>query len=162
MNQPALHPLCQPLSPLLGVWRGRGAGHYPTIDDFDYLEEISFGHVGKPFIAYGQKTRDASTELPLHAEHGYYRPDAAGGIELVIAQPSGIVEIHTGSVEPTDEGVELRLATVQVATSPAAKHVSAVERSISVVGDTLTYDLSMAAVGLELQHHLTATLQRVD
>lgn len=162
MNQPVLHPLCEPLLPLLGTWRGRGSGHYPTIDDFGYLEEVTFGHVGKPFLAYGQKTRDATTELPLHAEQGYFRPDAEGGVELVLVQPSGIIEIHTGSITPTDGGVELRLHTVHVATAPSAKDVTEVERSITVQGDTLTYDMSMAAVGLELQHHLNATLQRVE
>ena len=162
LNQPTLHPMCSALAPLLGTWRGRGAGHYPSIDDFEYLEEISFGHVGKPFLAYGQKTRDATSDLPLHAEQGDFRPQADGTVELVLAQPSGIVEIHTGSVDSTDTGLELRLSTVHVAGSPSAKSVTAVERSISVSGDTLTYDLSMAAVGYDLLHHLNATLQRVD
>ncbi|MDG2113046.1 MAG: FABP family protein [Actinomycetota bacterium] len=162
MNEPVLHPFCETLRPLLGTWRGRGSGHYPTIDDFEYLEEISFGHVGKPFVAYGQKTRDATTELPLHAEQGYFRPDGEGNVELVLVQPSGIIEIHTGSVAPIEGGVELVLHTVHVATSPTAKDVTEVGRVITVKGETLMYDLSMAAVGLELQHHLNATLQRVE
>ncbi len=162
MNPPQLHPLCELLQPLLGVWRGRGAGHYPTIEDFEYFEEVSFGHVGKPFVAYGQKTRDASTDLPLHAEQGYFRPQGDGSIELVLTQPSGILEVHTGSVSATPNGLELRLATVQVITSPSAKDVEAVERVVRMSGDTLTYDMSMAAVGQPLQHHLSATLQRAE
>ena len=162
MNAPELHPMCAPLAPMLGVWRGRGAGHYPTIDDFEYLEEVQFGHVGKPFVAYGQKTRDAGTDLPLHAEQGYFRPQPDGPVELVLAQPSGIVEIHTGQITTTDGGLELALTTVHVATSPAAKDVASVERVIRVDGDTLSYDLSMGAVGQPHQHHLSATLTRVE
>ena len=162
MNPPELHPLCEPLRPLLGTWRGRGAGHYPTIEDFEYLEEVTFGHVGKPFVAYGQKTREASSGLPLHAEQGYFRPQGDGGLELVLTQPSGILEVHTGTVTTTADGLEMSLSTIEVVTSPSAKDVTSVERVITVSGDTLSYDLSMAAVDQPFQHHLSATLTRAD
>jgi hypothetical protein len=149
------------LAPLVGTWRGRGAGHYPTIDSFEYVEEVIFSHVGKPFLAYTQKTRHAETDLPLHAEAGYVRPVGLDGAELVLAQPSGIVEIDTGAVEQTGDGLVLDLRSALVATSDTAKEVTEVERRITVVGDALTYDVSMAAVGLPLQHHLRATLHRV-
>ncbi len=155
--EPVLHPDVEPLAFLLGTWRGRGEGHYPTIDSFGYVEEVTFGHVGKPFLAYSQRTRDAVTDLPLHAESGYVRPAGPGRVEWVIAQPSGIVEIDTGTL--VDQTLDLSSATV--ATSPTAKSVTAVRRIVTVQADTLTYDLEMAAVGLELQHHLRAELHRV-
>ena len=48
---------------LIGTWKGGGHGDYPTIDAFDYLEEISFTPLGpKPALVYTQKTRDAGGE----------------------------------------------------------------------------------------------------
>lgn len=153
---PKIHPDIDQLAFLLGHWVGGGTGHYPTIADFEYREQVWFDHVGKPFISYRQATKDATTGLPLHAESGYLRPTGVGRVELVLSQPSGIVELHEGTID----GSTLHLTTTSVMTTATAKEVSAVERSIVVVEDELTYDLSMAAVGLPLQHHLSARLTR--
>lgn len=153
---PPIHDAVAHLSFLLGHWVGKGAGHYPTIDDFAYGEQVWFEHVGKPFLSYRQGTKHAETGLPLHAEAGYLRPVGATGIELVLVQPSGIVELHEGEVD----GTTLRLRSTAVLTTATAKDVTAVERSIDVADGQLSYDMSMAAVGLELQHHLSAQLTR--
>lgn len=155
-SAPSLHTDVEHLAFLLGHWVGSGSGHYPTIDDFDYREQVWFEHVGKPFLSYRQGTRHATTGLPLHAESGYLRPVGTDRIELVVAQPSGIVELHEGSVE----GTSIRLRSISVLTTATAKDVTAVERTIDVEDGRLTYDLSMAAVGLPLQHHLSAELAR--
>lgn len=153
---PPIHTAVAHLSFLLGHWVGKGVGHYPTIDDFSYGEQVWFEHVGKPFLSYRQGTKHAETGLPLHAEAGYLRPVGATGIELVLVQPSGIVEMHEGSVD----GTSIRLMSTTVLTTATAKDVTAVERTIDVADGQLSYDMSMAAVGLELQHHLSATLTR--
>ncbi len=159
MTMPELHPELAELAGLLGTWRGRGRGDYPTIEPFEYLEEVTFAHVGKPFLAYVQKTRrlvDGEPGEPLHAEAGYLRPAGPGAAELVIAQPTGIVEVHTG---PIDGGViDLRAQTVGL--TPTAKRVHAVRRRLSLDGHTLTYDLWMGHADTPETHHLTATLER--
>ncbi|MGI9615768.1 MAG: FABP family protein [Acidimicrobiales bacterium] len=157
-----LHQQLAPLGGLVGTWRGTGSGSYPTIDDFSYLEEVTFGHVGKPFLAYGQKTRDATTDLPLHAETGYWRVPGAGEIEVVIAHPTGIVEVLTGPLEDSSEhGTAIDLRTSAVAGTPTAKSVTELHRRFILDGDELHYEVAMAAVGHGLTHHLAATLRRV-
>lgn len=151
-----LHPDCQPLAFLVGTWRGRGRGDYPTIDPFEYEEEVVFSHVGKPFVTYSQKTKDVDG-LPLHSETGYIRAVGGDRLEMIVAQPTGVTEIHEGRVV---EG-RIDLLSVDIGNSFTAKEVSAVRRSLTVESDELRYVVDMAAVGQDLQFHLEATLARV-
>lgn len=154
-----LHPMCKPLVPLLGAWRGRGRGSYPTIDDFAYAEELVFGHVGKPFLSMVQRSRELLTGLPLHGEAGYLRALPDGAVELTVAQPSGVVEVDVGSVTKTADGLVVELESTQVGLTPTAKSVTAVRRRLEVAGSTLISELWMAAVGeTDLIHHVRSEL----
>ena len=156
-----LHPMCLPLAPLLGTWRGSGEGSYPTIDDFAYTEELVFAHVGKPFLSMVQRSRDRSTGQPLHAEAGYLRALPEGAVELTVAQPSGIVEVDVGSVTATSDGLVVELESAQIGLTPTAKSVTAVRRRLCLAGPVLVSELWMAAVGEpDLIHHVRAELSR--
>ncbi|EFG73718.1 hypothetical protein HMPREF0591_6369 [Mycobacterium parascrofulaceum ATCC BAA-614] len=155
-----LHPDLEALAPLLGTWTGQGAGEYPTIEPFDYFEEVVFAHVGKPFLAYGQKTKALADGKPLHAETGYLRVPQPGHVELVLAHPSGITEIEVGTYSVTDGRIEIALSTTDVGLAPTAKEVTALGRSFRIDGDELSYSVRMGAVGQPLQHHLSAVLHR--
>ncbi len=158
--EPDLHPDLEHLAALVGVWRGHGHGDYPTIDGFEYTEEVTIGHVCKPFLTYTQRTRRSGEHpeagVPLHAEAGYFRPAGPGRIELVLAQPSGVVEIHEGTFA---DGV-MTLAPTALATTSTAKEIDAVARKIRVEGDVLSYEVWLTAVGQPHQWHLSAALQR--
>jgi hypothetical protein len=166
MSEPALHADLEALTGLLGTWRGDGVGEYPTIADFAYTEEVTFGHVGKPFLTYGQRTRATDDGRPLHAETGYWRAPAAGRVELVLAHPTGVTEIATGTVTQVDdpEGATLviELVSTAVGLSPTAKSVVGVERTFRLRAETLDYTLRMAAVDQPMQHHLAASLRRLS
>lgn len=151
-----VHPAIEPIAFLLGTWHGTGNGDYPTIDPFIYEETVTFEHFGKPFIAYSQRTRGAGG-APLHTETGYIRPVDDGTLELVISQPSGITEIHTG----TRSNSRLEFTSISVSLTPTAKQIDRVGRVIEVVDDTMTNELMMSAVGEPYQWHLGANLKRI-
>ncbi|SBS76244.1 conserved hypothetical protein [uncultured Mycobacterium sp.] len=157
---PDLHPDLTVLAPLLGTWAGAGAGEYPTIDSFGYREEITIGHVGKPFLTYSQRTRATDDGRPLHAETGYFRLPAPGRIELVVAHPTGVTEIDEGTLLVDADGLAIEVASTSIGLTGSAKSVTALSRSFQLAGDQLTYRVAMAAVGVPLTHHLAATLRR--
>ena len=155
-----MHPACEPLRLLLGTWRGEGHGDYPSIEPFDYLEEITFGHVGKPFLVYSQKTRHKDTDQPLHAEFGYWRPVASGTLEVVLAHPTGITETTEGGFALNADELKIKLSTSHIGLTATAQEVTQVVRTITATPQTITYTLDMAAVGHPLQRHLEATLSK--
>ncbi|MGH8981743.1 MAG: FABP family protein [Acidimicrobiales bacterium] len=158
MSSPALHLDVEPLGILLGTWSGEGHGVYPSIDPFDYEEIVTFSHVGKPFIAYAQRTKNQVDGRALHVESGFVRLPRPDWVELVVSHPTGVAELAEGAFD----GHVLRLRSRVVACAGSAKQVDAIERDIAVEHDRLTYEVRMAAVGQPLVRHLEAVLWRVE
>lgn len=159
MDEPALHEDLAPVGFLLGDWVGGGRGQYPTIDPFEWREETRFWHVGRPALLYLQRTRDAVTGEPRHAESGFLRPGAEpGGFEFVVAHSTGHAELAEGSAT----GSRLDLRTTSLVGTPTAKEVGAVNRSYELDGDGLRVRMSMAAVGEPMTDHLEAELTRAS
>jgi hypothetical protein len=153
----ALHPDLEPIAFLLGRWHGEGDGEYPTIEPVRYREEVELDHVGKPFLSYRQRTWALDDGRPLHAEVGYLRAAGNGRLELVLAHPTGVVELAVGSVT----GRRIELASTFVMSTPTAKEVTALERTVRLDDDgVLRYELRMAAVGVDLAVHLRGELRR--
>jgi hypothetical protein len=155
-----LHPDNVPLAWLLGRWEGRGHGDYPTIEKFEFGQQIDFSHNGKPFLHYVSQTYvvgpDGEKQRPLAMETGFWRPKPDGRLEVVIAHPTGIAEVWYGEVD----GAKIELRTDVVARTQTAKEVTAGHRLYGLVGGELMWAFDLAAVGQPLQPHIWATLRR--
>ncbi|REE96527.1 FABP family protein [Thermomonospora umbrina] len=159
--EPELHPDLTPLEFLLGTWEGAGVGGYPTIESFRFGQEISFTHVGKPYLIYSSRTwlldEEGGLGRPLAVETGYWRPRPDHEVEVTLAHPTGIIEIYVGTV--AFSRVELR--TDVVARTGSAKEVTAGHRMYGLIGEDLGWAYDMAAMGQPLTSHLSAQLKRV-
>jgi len=157
-----VHPDLAPMAFLLGRWEGAGIGGYPTIESFRFGQEIEFSHNGKPFLSYVSRTWRLDEEgrigLPLGTESGYWRPRPDNQIEVMLAHPTGIVEIYLGEIT----GTRIEMATDVVARTATAKEVTAGHRLYGLAGGDLAYAYDMAAMGQPLQPHLSAQLKRVS
>lgn len=154
----ALSPNLSPLAALVGTWTGPGRGEYPTIEDFAYTEELTFTDVGKPFLAYRQRTWGPAGN-PMHTETGFLRVPADGVVELTLAQPTGQVELAEGRLS-LEAGVVLLDLTARLLNSATAKPVHETRRRYRLSGDELETDFAMEAAGQPLTHHLGSRLRR--
>jgi hypothetical protein len=163
---PDLHPTLLALLPYIGEWRGRGKGGFPTIEDFDYGQEIRISHDGRPFLHYESRAwildEESKPVRPAMREVGWLRPVLEDGratdeVEALLANPTGIMELYLGRVN----GTQLEMATDAVLRTPSAKEVTAGHWLYGIVDGALLYAQDMAAVGHGLSPHLSARLIRV-
>ncbi|MQA97264.1 MAG: DUF1794 domain-containing protein [Streptosporangiales bacterium] len=159
--EPEVHENLAPLAFLLGQWEGAGVGGYPTIESFRFGQELTFSHNGKPFLSYTSRTwlldDEGGLGRPLGTETGFWRPQPGGAIEVMLAHPTGVVEIYLGEIQ----GHRIEMSTDVVARTETAKEVTGGHRLYGLVGEDLAYAYDLAAMGQPLQAHLSAQLKRV-
>ena len=150
-----------PLAWLLGTWEGAGVVGYPTMESLNFGQELVFEHVGKPFLAYRSQTwlldADGVRVRPLASESGYWRPRPEGELEVMLAHPTGFVEIWVGQLA----GPKVELRTDVVARTGSAKEYTAGHRMYGLVEGELFWAFDMAAVGEPIQSHASGRLKRV-
>ena len=155
-----LHPDCGPIAWMLGTWQGNGRGDYPTIEPFQFGQELIFQQDGRPFFHYlarswivdgeGNKVREAAQET------GFIRARPEGKVEVLLAHMTGFVEIWYGDA---GDG-KLEIVTDAVARTDSAKEYAGGKRLYGYVNGDLLYAFDMAAMGHPLQPHTHAQLVR--
>lgn len=153
----------RPLAWLLGHWEGAGVVGYPTIESAHFGQEIDVTHDGRGFLKWESRTWILDSESgqkvrPSAVESGFWRPQENGEVELLLTHPTGIVEMYIGTIEPA----KIQLRTDAVVRSGHAKEYTGATRMYGLVESQLMWVMDMAAVGQELQSHVSATLKRVE
>lgn len=160
---PPLHDALLALLPLVGIWRGEGAGAVDSSGaSFAYGQQISFVHDGRPFLAYESRSwlvdENGAFLRPAWRESGFWRPGAGpDDVEVVLAANTGQLLRYAGVAG--DQRWEL--ATDLTAHTPTAEQVDAERRLYAVRGDELVYASELAPAGRTLAPHLNARLGRV-
>lgn len=148
---------------LIGRWEGAGVGGYPTVQDFRFGQQVEVSYTpGKTFLMYTSRSwildEQGQPVRPAAVETGYWRAHPDQPVELLLAHPTGYVEIWLGTVD----GAKVELATDMVARTSTAKEYTAGHRLYGLVEHDLLWAFDMAAVGQPLQAHLSARLKRVS
>jgi hypothetical protein len=155
--EPTPHDALRPLAFLLGTWRGAGKGEYPTVEPFDYEEEIRFEHVGDTFLLYQEASWSPADGGPIHFERGFLRPGQPGRLEFTLAHPIGLTEIAEGPLD----GTAFELVSTAVGRTTTGLTTTAVKRWYRVEGDVMRYRTEMATDDTPMALHLEAELRKV-
>ena len=161
---PTLHPACQPLLPLVGIWRGTGLfGNDPGIRDPQFGQQITIAHDGRPFLTYESVSwllgPDGSVTGPGEREAGYWRPQPDGSIELLVAHAVGRVEVFYGQARSV---ASWALSTDVGWRTPTAPPVVGSTRLYGITPDgRLAYVEERAHSDIELSPHASAALDRI-
>ncbi|XP_032336675.1 THAP domain-containing protein 4 isoform X1 [Camelus ferus] len=163
-HEPArMNPVVEPLSWMLGTWLSDppGAGTFPTLQPFQYLEEAHISHVGQPMLNFSFSAFHPDTHKPMHRECGFIRlqPDT-NKVAFVSAQNTGIVEVEEGEVN----GQELCIASHSIARISFARepHVEQITRKFRLNSEgKLEQTVSMATTTQPLTPHLHVTYKKV-
>lgn len=159
------------LSWLIGTWGGIGEGGYPTIEPFRYEQIVQFACDGRSFLEYRSVSWlvDAQNNRirPAATESGFWRPQPDNGVEVLLAHPTGFLELWLGKVEVTAisdariTGARIEMTTDAVVRSEGAKEVSAGHRLYGLVGGRLLSTYDMVAMGHPLTNHTAIALEPV-
>ena len=157
-----LHPDLYPVAWMVGKWGGKGMGEWPGAEKFEFVQEVTFRHDGRPFLEYSSKSWIIDSEgnhvRPGASEAGYWRIKTNKVIELVLAHSTGISEGWLGKISDDRPAIQLALDHAYIA--PTAKGVTDGARLYGLVEGQLFTSYDMAASGQELQAHIWSSLER--
>jgi hypothetical protein len=157
-----LHPDLYPVAWMVGKWGGKGMGEWPGAEKFEFVQEVTFRHDGRPFLEYSSKSWIIDSEgnhvRPGASEAGYWRIKPNKVIELVLAHSTGISEGWLGKISDDRPAIQLALDHAYIA--PTAKGVTDGARLYGLVEGQLFTSYDMAASGQELQAHIWSSLER--
>jgi hypothetical protein len=147
--------------PLLGEWHGEGQAAGAD-GDHRFGQWMRFTHDGRGFLSYEARawrlTDAGAVAGPDTRESGFWRPRGDDEVELLVANPDGLVEIYAGRARTT---TSWELATDVLARTPDAPDVVRAVRLYGIVEGALMYAIDRAGPGQELRPTMSARLERI-
>ncbi len=151
--------------PLLGEWHGEGVlsgAAAGAAEDLRFGQWIRFSHDGRGFLAYESRTwrltPDGTVVGPGTRESGFWRPRGQDDVELLVANPDGLVELYVGRARTT---TSWELTTDVLARTPDAATVTRAVRLYGIVEGALMYAIDRAAADEPLRPTMSARLERI-
>jgi hypothetical protein len=147
--------------PLLGEWHGEGQAAGAG-GDHRFGQWIRFGHDGRDFLSYESRTwrltDDGAVVGPDVRESGFLRPRGEDDVELLVANPEGLVEIYVGRARTT---TSWELSSDVLARTPDAPDVVSAVRLYGIVEGALLYAVDRAGPDKQLRPTMSARLERI-
>lgn len=158
-----IHDSLLAVLPLVGVWRGQGAGVVASSgQEFRFGQQVTVSHDGRPFLAYESRSwllaENGSVLRQAWRESGFWRVGPGeDDVELVLASNTGQALVLAG----TAGDAQWELVTVSAQHTPSAKDVDGERRLYAVRGEELVYATELAPGGQDYAPHLNGRLRRV-
>jgi hypothetical protein len=157
-----INPELLPVAWLIGHWEGTGNGRELGGDDFQFTVQADFTENGGNYLHYILQLFETDEEgrpvQSLGMETGFWRPKTAGDIEVIIAQPEGVVEVYLGRVD----GAKIELTTDVVArTDTAEVPETGGHRLYGQVESDLLFTYDRGTEAHDLEPYIWARLKRV-
>lgn len=152
--------ILNPLRWLLGKWRSISAvATYPTIQPFEYCEELNVSCIGQPMLNFNSITWDPKDRHPIHIEAGFIRINETNGeLCFLNVHNRGFVVIEVGQVR----GEEIRFKTSYVKCMSFIKGaiVCDLERVFKMVKGKLNLTVFVETNQTPLAKHLEVVYER--
>ncbi|KAK5647515.1 hypothetical protein RI129_002407 [Pyrocoelia pectoralis] len=163
MIQLTAKQIIEPLDWLIGKWKSITAkGFYPTIQPFNYCEEMEFQYIGQPILNYSAVTWNSLDGLPMHLERGFLRINPGTcNIAFMVSHNRGLVSLEEGTLDLN----QLNLRSKFIASMPFVRQPPAMEisRSYTFCPNTkkMKFTMCLGTTNTPLTEHLNVEYQKI-
>lgn len=151
---------------MVGRWEGDGMVEHPSMPVHRFHQALDIEHDGRPFLTWrsqtwageeGDRTPDVTETAYLRVVPAQEEAPRVVDVELVVAHPTGIVEVYTGTA---GEG-KVEIVTDMVARTATGPDYTAGKRLIGLVNGDLMWAYDITGHGHPLASYASAHLRRV-
>ena len=165
--------IIEPISWLKGKWQGHGNGGFPTMDTFEFTDQMDFRILPEafnkePLIRFDEIAwliKNGNHDF-MHWETGFFKPLSNGSIQFYVSHNTGRMEVTIGkftSIDIKSKSFEIIFESIFMRNDAGLKKAICSKRTIKLKNEKLTYSLGMSTDDLpQITNHLKVILKRVQ